>query len=69
MNNNTKFELAKEILTRAMAVATENGFNPNDPVQAQLLEDEKQLNLFDEKTIEKIIKEYGPVVKIGGING
>lgn len=63
MDNNTKFELAKEILSRAMAIATSKGFNPNDPVQAQLLEEEKQLNSNKGKIADEIIKKYGPVIK------
>lgn len=65
MDNNTKFELAKEILSRMMAIATQNGFDANDPIQKQLLEEEKQLNSFNEKVVDKIINEYSKIVKIG----
>lgn len=55
----TKLEIAKEILARKMAIACEKGFNPNDPVIKMLLEEEKQMNKFDTRVIDKIINVYG----------
>lgn len=63
MNNNTKLELAKEVMARMIAIAASDGFDQNNEHLMNLLEEEKLMNNFDEKTINKIIKEYSPLVK------
>ena len=64
MDNDAKYKLAKEILSRAMAIACSNGFNPNDPVIAELLEDERELKKFNLAVIDKIINVYSQIIQV-----
>lgn len=59
MNNNIKFEIAKEIMARKIAIACEKGFDPQNEEIKNLLEEEKQMNKFDAEIIDKIINIYG----------
>jgi len=67
MDNNAKFKYARVILSRAMAIACSNGFNPNDPMIRQLLDDQRELNKFNLDVINKIIDIYSQVIEIGEI--
>lgn len=63
MNNNTKIELAKEVMARMIAVSASEGFDENNKELMNLIEEEKLMNKFDDKIIGKIINEYSPLVK------
>ncbi|MGN0961660.1 MAG: hypothetical protein ACI4PF_05635 [Christensenellales bacterium] len=63
MNDNTKMELAREIMNAMIGKVCKNGFNRNDEFTKTLLEEEKEMNNFNLKVIDKIIKVYGPQVK------
>lgn len=67
-NNDARFEVAKTVLARYMAMAIQNGFDPEDEITKQLLEDEKRLNEYDEQTIDKILNEYAPYIKVNQDN-
>ncbi len=67
MEENARFKLAKEIMSRTMAIACSNGFDPNDPVIAQLLIEEKLMKKFDEEIIDKIINVYSQVIQVRGV--
>jgi len=64
MDNNAKFKLAKEIMSRTMAIACSNGFDPNDPIIQELLDDERELKKFNEEVIDKIINVYSQVIQM-----
>ena len=68
MDINSKYVIAKETLSHLMAATCENGFDPENPLVKQLLEDQKLLGEFDEATINKIVDEYAPLIKNGGNN-
>ena len=59
----SNYVLAKEIMSRMKAVVLANGIDENDPVVRQLFEEEKQLNNMNEEVIEKIIREYAPLIR------
>lgn len=63
-----RFEVAKGILARYMAMAIKDGFDPEDVPTQQFLEDERKLNEYDEETIEKILTVYAPYISIGEDN-
>ncbi len=63
MNNNTKLELAKEVMARMIAVSLSNGFDRENEKLMTLLAEEKEMNKFNEEVIDKIIKVYAPLVK------
>lgn len=65
MDNYTKYKLAKEIMSRTMAIACSNGFDPNDPVIAELMYEEKELRKFNETVIDKILTVYAPLINFG----
>lgn len=69
MDNYTKYKLAKEIMSRTMAIACSNGFDPNDPVIAELMYEEKELRKFNETVIDKILTVYAPLINYGELNG
>ena len=62
MDNNAKFKRARDILSRAMAIACSNGFNPSDPMIRQLLDDQRELNQFNIAVVDKIIEVYSQVI-------
>ena len=61
MSNN--YVLAKEIMARMKAVVLSGGIDESDPVVQQLFEEERQMNDMNEEVIEKIIREYAPLIK------
>ncbi len=63
LNNNTKLELAKEIMARKVADACRAGFDPKDPKTAKILEEEAEMNKFNPAVIDKIINVYGKEIK------
>lgn len=69
MDKYVEFSLAKEILDTLFAMSMKNGFNPDDELYLQLKEDERKLNEYDRETIDKIMNEYAPLIKVGDNNG
>ena len=69
MNDNTKFELAREIMNAMIGHACKNKFDINDPCIKKLLEEEAEMNKFNFEVIDKIITIYGPMVKGGNYGG
>ena len=65
MNENTKLELAKEIMIAMIGNQCKDGFNENDKKLIKLLEEEQEMNNFNFEVINKIIKVYGPIVRGG----
>lgn len=68
MNNNLKFEIARDVITQMIAYATKDGFNPEEPITARLLQEEEQVNQFNEEVIERVIEDYLPFIKNGGLH-
>ena len=73
MSNNesskhVKFEVAKEILAKFIAMSCEDGFNPEDPATKQFLEDKQRLNEYDEEVIDKILNVYAGYLTQGDNN-
>ena len=65
MNDNTKIEVSREIMNAMIARHCRNGFNPNDRAIVTLLREEKEMNNFNFKVIDKILNVYGPMVRRG----
>ena len=59
----SNYVLAKEIMSRMKAVVLADGIDENDPVVQQLFEEEKQMHEMNEEIIEKIIREYAPLIR------
>ena len=67
MDDNTKIELAREVMNALIARSCKNGFNKNNKLIITLLNDEKEMDKFNFKVIDKIINIYAPIVKRGKI--
>lgn len=63
MNDNTKIEVAREIMNAMIADACKKGFNPASKRLNMLLKDEEQMEKFNFKIIDKILKKYSKFIK------
>ena len=63
MNDNTKIEVAREVMNAMIAKHAKNGYDKNNQTLMTLLADEKAMNKFDFAVIDKIINDYGPMIK------
>ena len=66
MNDNTKIEVAREIMNALIANACKSGFNPKNKVLIALLKDEEEMEKFNFKVIDKIINKYSKFLKKSG---
>ena len=63
MNNNTKLEIAIEIMAAKIAnVSRENDDTKDEKIKI-LMEERTKMYQFDEKIIDKIINVYGKEIK------
>lgn len=69
MNENTKIEVASEIMNAMIARQCKNGYNKNNNALQTLLKEEQEMSKFNYKVINKIIDVYGPMVRGGKQNG
>ena len=65
MNDNTKIEVAREIMNAMIANEAKNGFDINNKKLITLLNEESEMNNFNFKVIDKIINQYSILVKKG----
>lgn len=63
MNQNTKIEVAREIMNFMVARCVGEGLDYNSERFQQVLADERAMIDFDEAAIDKIINVYGPLVR------
>lgn len=63
MNDNTKIEVAREIMNAMIANACINGFDKNNKEILLLLSEEQKMEAFDFNIIDKIINHYSLLVK------
>lgn len=67
MNDNTKIEVAREVMNAMIANACKNGYNEKDKNLILLLKEEQEMNKFNFKVIDKILNVYAPKLKRGEI--
>ena len=67
MNDNTKIEVAREVMNAMIANACRNGYNEKDKNLILLLKEEQEMNKFNFKVIDKILNVYAPKLKRGEI--
>ena len=65
MNDNTKIEVAREVMNAMIANACINGYNENNKNLMLLLREEQEMNKFNFKVIDKILNVYAPKIKRG----
>ena len=63
MNDNTKIEVAREIMNAMIANEAKKGFDIKNKKLITLLNEENEMNNFNFKVIDKIINEYSTLVK------
>lgn len=62
-NDNVRIEVAREIMNAMIGHYGKNGYDINNKALMQLFIDEQSMIKFDFKVIDKIINEYGPMIK------
>ena len=63
MNQNTKLEIAIEIMAAKIAKTTREGIEPEDEKMRELLDERVRMYQGEEEIIEKIINIYGKEIK------
>ena len=63
MNQNTKLEIAVEIMAAKIAQTAREGIKPDDEKMKQLLNERVKMYQGDKEIIEKIIDIYGEDIK------
>lgn len=63
MITNTELEIAIEVIAAKIALYSEKNNAIIDNRMKELLEERNKVYLGDEKTIKKVLYEYGPEVK------
>jgi len=63
MNDNTKIEVAREIMNFLMGQYGARGYDKSNETLNMLMEDEKEMQKFNSEVINKIINVYGQLVK------
>lgn len=62
MNDNTKVEVAREILNYLIGQYGAKGYDKTNETLAMLMEDEKEMQKFNSEVINKIIHVYGQLI-------
>ena len=62
MNDNTKIEVAREVMNAMIGRYGKNGYDKSNEMLMTLLQDEAEMNKFNFDVIDKIINVYGPMV-------
>ena len=63
MNDNTKIEVAREIMNAMIARACVKGFSPDNKTLQTLLKDEEEMERFNFEIIDKILTVYSKFLK------
>ena len=63
ISQNTKLEIAVEIMAAKIAKTTKEGYTINDEKMQQLIKERNEMYIGNEDIINKIIKEYGSEIK------
>ena len=63
MNENTKLEIAVEIMAAKIAKTSREGVNPDDKEMKKLFDEKTMMYQGNQEIIDKIINEYGKEFK------
>lgn len=67
MNQNTKIELANEIMIAMIGKVCRNNVDKNSKIYKNIIKERDEMRKFNFEVIDKIISVYGPMVKEGKI--
>ena len=62
MNDNTKIEVAREVMNAMIGKYGRNGYDQSNTMLMTLLKDEEEMNKFNFAVIDKILNDYAPMV-------
>ena len=62
MNDNTKIEVAREVMNAMIGKYGRNGYDQSNTMLMTLLKDEEEMNKFNFAVIDKILNVYAPMV-------
>ena len=65
MNDNTKLEVAIEIMASKIAKVVQEGYDVDSKEMRELLEEKEKMYKCDKEIIEKIINVYGKELRKG----
>ena len=63
ISQNTKLEIAVDIMAAKIAKTSKEGYTINDEKMQQLIKERNEMYIGNEDIINKIIKEYGSEIK------
>ena len=63
ISQNTKLEIAVEIMAAKIDKTSKEGYTINDEKMQQLIKERNEMYIGNEDIINKIIKEYGSEIK------
>ena len=63
ISQNTKLEIAVEIMAAKIAKTSKEGYTINDEKMQQLIKERNEMYIGNEDIINKTIKEYGSEIK------
>ncbi|MGN1384861.1 MAG: hypothetical protein ACI4XD_06220 [Clostridia bacterium] len=63
ISQNTKLEIAVEIMAAKIAKTSKEGYTIDDEKMQQLIKERNEMYIGNEDIINKIIKEYGSEIK------
>ena len=63
ISQNTKLEIAVEIMAAKIAKTSKEGYTINDEKMQQLIKERNEMYIGNDDIINKIIKEYGSEIK------
>ena len=63
MNENTKLEIAVEVMAAKIAKTSQEGIEPEDEKMKELLKEKVKMYQGDEKVLDKIINVYAKELK------
>ena len=63
ISQNTKLDIAVEIMAAKIAKTSKEGYTINDEKMQQLIKERNEMYIGNEDIINKIIKEYGSEIK------
>ena len=67
MNQNTKIELANEIMIAMIGKVCRNNVDKDSKIYKNIMKERDEMRKFNFEVIDKIISVYGPMVKEGKI--
>ena len=63
LDNISKVEIAKVVLSEMIATMYREGYDSSDPTLAQFLTEEKEVDMMNMETVEKVLSVYAPEIK------